>query len=105
VRVRLYAVPCNFAGTSVYRQGFDPEMRGLRFWEHWSRVAKAANKFEETVSGDKSFLLLATEDLISSLKLPFQLQWDTTVDTEVSSEIEYLLRHTKVRYGTVVVRS
>ena len=101
VRIRVHVTPCNFAGTSAFRQGFDPEVRGERFWEHWSRVAKAAAKFEEAIPSDSSFLMLATPELHDAVRVPASMKWENPVKEEVFSEIELLSVKTVVRYGAV----
>ncbi|MCX6925093.1 MAG: phosphoribosyltransferase [Verrucomicrobia bacterium] len=97
--VRIYLVPCTFVGSIVYRQGLDPDIRGRRFWEHWSRVAKKCAAFEPKPAANSHFLLVATEDLIQRLQFPAPLQWNNTSDISVESEIEFLGRQTFVRYG------
>ncbi len=105
IRVRVHVVPCNFAGTSAYRQGFDPEVRGERFWEHWSRVSKEAARREGDIAPDASFLLVATTDLQDSITFPEAIQWGEIHDTVVESEIELLSISTPVRYGSVHIGS
>jgi len=97
--VRIYLVPCDFAGSLAYRQGIDPEVKGSRFWEHWSRIAKQCAGFEPKPSSNTHFLLIASEDLNERIKLDTSLVWSNTVDTIVASEIEFLGRNTFVRYG------
>jgi hypothetical protein len=97
--VRIYLVPCNFAGTSAYQQGFDPEVKGERFWEHWSRVAKKCAAFEPKPPATGHFLLVATAELVDSFRLGDRLVWKDLKDAEVVSEIEFLNRQTVVRYG------
>lgn len=100
---RIYVVPCSFAGTSAYRQGNDPEVKGTRFWEHWSRVAKKCADFEPRPPATSSFLLVATDELIGSLQVSKQLTWTQKEDRVVPSEIALLSRNTSVRFGVLGV--
>jgi hypothetical protein len=104
IRVRVHVVPCNFAGSSAYRQGFDPEVRGERFWEHWSRVSKHATVHEKEVDSEYSFLLVATPDLQKLIALPRNIDWQDTRETVVESEIELLSISTRVRFGSIRAR-
>jgi hypothetical protein len=97
--VRIYLVPCMFAGSTVYRQGLDPEIKGRRFWEHWTRVAKKCAAFEPQQTANSHFLAVATEDLIQRLQIAPPIQWKNTLDVGIESEIEFLSRQTFVRYG------
>jgi len=97
--VRIYVVPCTFAGSIVYRQGLAPEIKGPRFWEHWSRVAKKCATFESKAKANSHFLLVATEELIQRLQIIPPLRWESVLDASVESEIEFLNRQTSVRYG------
>ena len=99
--VRIYAVPCTFAGTGAYRQGADPEIQGKRFWEHWSRVSKACSRLEPQQPVTASFLLLATDEMIETLVLDDSVEWSDRKDEVVKSEIEYLQRETPVRFGSL----
>lgn len=103
VRLRVYFVPCNFAGTSAFRREFAPEIQGERFWEHWSRLQKNSATFESQYSDEKSFLLVATNDLAKSLELPPNIKWNDTKEENVTSEIELLSRATAVRYGELSI--
>jgi hypothetical protein len=96
---RIYVVPCAFVGSSAYRRGFDPEIKGMRFWEHWSRLAKQASLFEPQPPSGNSFLLVATEELIKTVRLDDSLEWTDQKEDSVKSEIELLSRQTTVRYG------
>lgn len=102
--VRVYFVPCNFVGSTVYRQGVDPEVKGELFWEHWSRVTKKCSTFEaHTTLGH--FLLIAADELVSLFRLGDQLCWDELHDDLVTSEIAFQNRQTAVRYGRIQVVS
>jgi hypothetical protein len=100
-RFRIYLVPCGFVGSSAYRTEWDTEISGERFWEHWSRLAKAGKQFEDQLPRDLSFLLVATDSLISRLHIPPDVEWDSPTDSSVKTEIEMLGRETKVRWGSV----
>jgi hypothetical protein len=99
--VRIYVVPCTFVGSVVYRQGLNPEIKGQRFWEHWSRVAKRCATFEPKPAANSHFLLVATEELIQRLQITLPLRWEATSDVSVESAIEFLSRQTLVRYGNL----
>jgi hypothetical protein len=98
---RIYVIPCGFAGSTVYRQGSNAEMQGTRFWEHWSRLSKRCSDFEPKNPASSSFLLVATRELVGSLKLSGKMRWTNRQDQVVNSEIEFLNRDTPVRFGTI----
>ncbi len=104
-RFRIYVVPCGFAGSNAYRTEWDTEVSGERFWEHWSRLSKTGKEFENTVPQTDSFLLVATEELIGRLTIPADIQWSTTTQTIVRTEIELLSRETIVKWGTLTKRA
>jgi hypothetical protein len=105
MKARIYVVPCDFVGTRVYRRAGDNEMRGERFFEHWSRVMRRAGELKRLIPGDSNFFLVATHDLIQSLQLPSKLSWTNQQDVVVNSEIAFLNRDTPVRFGSLVAAS
>lgn len=105
MRLRIYVVPCNFVGTTAYRQEWDTEVSGDRFWEHWSRLVRAGKEFEKQVDAASSFLLVAVESLIEKFDPPQGWKWDNAHDATLSSEIELLVKSTKVRYGSLIPHS
>jgi hypothetical protein len=107
IRLRIYLIACNFAGTAAYRQDTDTEISGERFWEHWSRVKKACGELEKQAVADHrnlSFLVIASEDLNKSLILPEPISWVAPRRRQVVSEIGLLSRKTLVRYGCAFCR-
>lgn len=102
VQVRIYIIPCNFAGTGAYRRESDTEIVGERFWEHWSRLLEACSSFEKCRQG-YSFLLVATEKLITDFRIPSGAKWVEPKEDDIVSEIEMLARTTKVRYGGIQI--
>jgi hypothetical protein len=102
INLRIYVLPCNFVGTTAYRQEWDTEVSGDRFWEHWSRLLKAGKKHEESIGSSKTFLLVAVEDLIQRLVVPKGWAWSTTKTEALASEIELLVKTTSVKYGAIV---
>jgi len=102
VALRIYIVPCNFAGTSAYRREFDTEIMGERFWEHWSRIHVAGSMIEGGYDKNKSFLLIATDEFIKSFRLPYKIKWLGVKEDSLTSEIELLTKTTRVRYGNII---
>jgi hypothetical protein len=98
---RIYVLPCNFVGSTVYRQGSDAEMKGTRFWEHWSRLAEQCAELEPEPPAVSSFLLIGTPELIDSLRFSKNVTWMRQQDRLITSEIEFLSRATTVRVGAV----
>jgi hypothetical protein len=99
--LRIYVVPCNFAGTGAYRREANTEVEGERFWEHWSRFSEACSSFEQGCESGTSFLLVGTDELIGRFNPPEGTKWIDPKDGAVSSEIEGLTRSTKVRHGAI----
>lgn len=103
IQLRIYILPCAFAGTKAYRYEGDTEVTGERFWEHFSRLLKASSKFEEEYIKESSFVLIATEDLFNSFKIPDEATWINLNRSTVISEIEGLGRKTDVFYGGIKI--
>ena len=99
--LRVYVVPCNFAGSSAFRQEWDTEISGDRFWEYWSRLMKGSKKFEEESGPREPFLLVAVKELIETIVIPKGWLWQATKQSTVSSEIELLAKSTLVQYGAL----
>ena len=102
--LRIHTVRCDFVGSSAYRYEMDTEIRGPRFWEHWSRLVKSASALEDKVAGKDSFLLVAGDALIERLVISDKARWINAQEEMLKSEIELLSFSTKVRYGTLSVR-
>ncbi len=102
VHLRIYILPCNFAGTTAYRTEWDTEVSGERFWEHWSRLLKAGKHLEESIGPSKTFLLVAVDDLIDRIAVPDGWLWDSAHSTNIESEIELLVKTTKAKFGQLV---
>jgi hypothetical protein len=103
IRLRVLIVPCNFAGTSAYKLESDVEVSGERFWEHWSRLKKASDEFDQTGAPGQCFLLLATDELVKRFPMPSNLVWSTSNEQSITSEIEMLERRTAVKYGLIML--
>lgn len=99
--MRIHVVPCNFMGTGVYRHECETEPSGKKFWEHWSRITKAAKPLEDGLPDGKSFLMLVGEPLIDKLVLPEQIHWPSPAETTLSSEIGLVGRSVKIKYGEI----
>ena len=101
INLRVYVLPCNFVGTTAYRQEWDTEVSGDRFWEHWSRLLKTGKKCEEAIGTGKTFLLVAVEELIQRIEIPDGWSWSSTKILSLASEVELLAKATTVKYGAL----
>jgi hypothetical protein len=97
LRIRLFVVPCNFAGTAAYRSDDQTEIQGERFWEHYSRIARHAKSREPKAFEGDGFVAIATEKLIAGLKRTRGVEWRDATTFVAESEIELLTRQTTVR--------
>jgi hypothetical protein len=104
IRVRIMIVPCGFVGTSAYRHENETEVSGARFWEHWSRLSKRGRELESRSEENLSWLMVASESLLTKVKIPRSLRWLHTEDVDVQTEIEMLTRATRVRHGRIRFR-
>jgi hypothetical protein len=105
LRLRIYVIPCNFAGSSTYRMEWDTEVSGDRFWEHWSRLQRGAKEFEEASGKVNSFLLVAVEDVIERITISANWLWESPRIAVVASEIELLVKSTTVKFGVLLRRA
>jgi hypothetical protein len=103
LQIRVYLVPCNFAGSGAYKMEADTEVSGGRFWEHLSRVLRMTKKFEEECGDGKSFLGVVGARLAKDYRPPNTLAWVNPRLTEVTSSIEGLENRSPFRYGAIAV--
>ena len=101
VKMRIYIVPCNLSGTSVYRWESDTEVIGETFWEHWSRLYRDCSQYESSFIQDSSFLVITTSELIERLQIYDEIKQVNLKETAIASEIGLLTKTTKVLYGGV----
>ncbi|HKP53206.1 MAG TPA: hypothetical protein VJ183_11210 [Chloroflexia bacterium] len=98
-RLRIYLVPCDLAGTRVYRLENETDIQGEAFWEHWSRFLAVSKRYQKKRSDDFSFLLVADERLIKTFKVPDDLTWLEPRMASITTNFGLLSRKTRVRYG------
>ena len=103
VQLRIVVVPCGFVDSAVYRLGFGPEVRGARFWEHFSRLRKALRKEEETFPNARTFLAVATPYQVREFSVPRRSTWVGRRTVEIVTEIELLEAKTEVTVGSLTV--
>jgi hypothetical protein len=101
VRLRLYALPCDFAGTSAYRREGETEVCGETFWEHWSRLLKAGAALEKECGAQHSVLLVATEAMAAKCAGLSGWEWADVKEKTVTTEIEMLKRSVVLWYGVL----
>jgi hypothetical protein len=104
VYLRIYALPCDFVRSEVYRYQNAEEVCGARFWTTWSRLLKAGKRFEEQVGNSTSFLLVGDDVFYGSLDLSFA-DWSLPTHASVDIELAEVIRRVSVRYGALKLPS
>jgi hypothetical protein len=99
--VRIYIVPCAFAGSTAFRTEWDTEVSGERFWEYWSRLANGIKDMEQGFAYGDCFVALATSDLLTKFALPDDYAWIRREDKNITAMVSKLYQDTPVRIGSV----
>jgi len=98
-RSRIFVVPCDFMGTSVYRFETQTELCGELFWQHLSRLRRELRAIDDACPESDSFTYtaVASDELFSEIdQVIMQPRVDDRVDS-VDTEIGQLHHLTRVR--------
>lgn len=98
VRLRLILCDTGFAGAPPYRYDGDTEVRGPRFWEHFSRILKGVLEIESSGSNVRGSMIALVGPRLLRSSLEFK-HWRVrdAISQVITSEAQFLERPTDVK--------
>ncbi|MHB1847080.1 MAG: hypothetical protein ACYCWW_19835, partial [Deltaproteobacteria bacterium] len=99
VRLRVVLCDAAFTGAAPYRYDGDSEVRGSRFWEHFSRVRKALREIEDSDQNRQGTLVSLVGKRMFASPGEFR-HWRVVSgpsEHQITSEAQFLERQTEVR--------
>ncbi|MHB8256604.1 MAG: hypothetical protein ACYDHY_14385 [Acidiferrobacterales bacterium] len=101
IKLRILAIPCNFAGSSAYRVRTQADVNGQTFWEHLSLLQKNLKQIEESEFQGKteSLLFVGTDQLIRRVADDAPFRWEAVVNKILTTNVAHQEIHTRIRAG------